>query len=60
MMSAGAMGGGVSSAIARALGLGLPCEVIADATTILHALIIAAGFAAFFSIAMLAGGLWPL
>ena len=55
MMSAGAMGGGVSSAIARALGSGRRED--ADAT-ILHALIIAAGFAAFFSIAMLAGGPW--
>jgi putative MATE family efflux protein len=53
MMSAGAMGGGVSSAIARALGSGRRED--ADAT-ILHALIIAVGFAAFFSIAMLAGG----
>jgi putative MATE family efflux protein len=53
MMSAGAMGGGVSSAIARALGSGRRED--ADAT-ILHALIIAAGFAAFFSIVMLAGG----
>jgi putative MATE family efflux protein len=53
MMSAGAMGGGVSSAIARALGSGRRED--ADAT-ILHALIIAAGFAAFFSVAMLAGG----
>ena len=51
MMSAGAMGGGVSSAIARALGSGRRDD--ADAT-ILHALIIAAGFAAFFSVAMLA------
>ena len=42
MMSAGAMGGGVSSAIARALGAGRRED--ADAT-ILHALIIAAGFA---------------
>src|SRR2546421_4641358 len=41
MMSAGAMGGGVSSAIARALGAGRRED--ADAT-ILHALIIAAGF----------------
>ncbi len=51
MMSAGAMGGGVSSAIARALGSGRSAD--ADAT-ILHALIIAAGFAAFFGVAMLA------
>ena len=48
MMSAGAMGGGVSSAIARALGAGRRED--ADAT-ILHALIIAAGFAAFFTVA---------
>jgi MATE family, multidrug efflux pump len=53
MMSAGAMGGGVSSAIARALGAGRRED--ADAT-ILHALLIAAGFAAFFMVAMLAFG----
>jgi putative MATE family efflux protein len=55
MMSAGAMGGGVSSAIARALGAGRRED--ADAT-ILHALIIAAGFAAFFTIAVIAAGPW--
>ena len=44
MMSAGAMGGGVSSAIARALGSGRRED--ADAT-ILHALVIATCFAAF-------------
>jgi putative MATE family efflux protein len=53
MMSAGAMGGGVSSAIARALGGGRSDD--ADAT-ILHALIIAIGFAAFFSAAVLIAG----
>jgi putative MATE family efflux protein len=53
MMSAGAMGGGVSSAIARALGAGRRED--ADAT-ILHALIIATGFAAFFTAAVLAFG----
>jgi putative MATE family efflux protein len=53
MMSAGAMGGGVSSAIARALGAGRSDD--ADAT-ILHALVIAAGFAAFFTIAVIAAG----
>jgi putative MATE family efflux protein len=53
MMSAGAMGGGVSSAIARALGAGRRED--ADAT-ILHALLIATGFAAFFTVAMLAVG----
>ena len=53
MMSSGAMGGGVSSAIARALGAGRRED--ADAT-ILHALLIAAGFAAFFTVAMLVFG----
>jgi putative MATE family efflux protein len=55
MMSAGAMGGGVSSAIARALGSGRRAD--ADAT-ISHALIIAAGFAAFFTVAVIAAGPW--
>src|SRR6478752_1242221 len=55
MMSAGAMGGGVSSAIARALGANRRED--ADAT-ILHALIIAAGFAAFFSVTVIAAGPW--
>ncbi|MBX9845348.1 MAG: MATE family efflux transporter [Xanthobacteraceae bacterium] len=55
MMSAGAMGGGVSSAIARALGAGRRED--ADAT-ILHALLIAAGFAAFFTVSMIAAGPW--
>jgi putative MATE family efflux protein len=55
MMSAGAMGGGVTSAIARALGSGRRDD--ADAT-ILHALVIAAAFAAFFSVAMISGGPW--
>ena len=53
MMSAGAMGGGVSSAIARALGANRRED--ADAT-ISHALIIATGFAAFFTIAVILGG----
>jgi putative MATE family efflux protein len=55
MMSAGAMGGGVSSAIARALGAGRRED--ADAT-ILHALVIAAGFAAFFTVTVIAAGPW--
>src|SRR5262249_38443614 len=55
MMSAGAMGGSVSSAIARALGRGRRDD--ADAT-ILHALIIAAAVAVIFSVAVLAGGPW--
>jgi putative MATE family efflux protein len=53
MMSSGAMGGGVSSAIARALGANRRED--ADAT-ILHALVIAAGFAAVFTVIMLAFG----
>jgi putative MATE family efflux protein len=55
MMSAGAMGGGVSSSIARALGAGRRAD--ADAV-VLHALVIAAALAAFFTIVMLAGGPW--
>ena len=55
MMSGGAMGGGISSAIARALGSGRRDD--ADAI-VLHALVIGALFAAFFSVAMLAGGPW--
>ena len=55
MMSAGAMGGGVSSAIARALGAGRRED--ADAT-ISHALIIAAGFALFFTVTVIAAGPW--
>ena len=46
-MTAGAMGGGVVSAIARALGAGRPDEAAALAT---HALVIAIGGAALFAI----------
>jgi putative MATE family efflux protein len=53
MMSGGAMGGGISSAVARALGAGRRDD--ADAI-LLHALVIGALFAAFFCIAMLALG----
>src|SRR5262245_61429619 len=55
MMSAGAMGGGVSSAIARALGSRRHAD--ADAI-VLHALVIALGFAAVFSFAVLLSGPW--
>jgi len=55
MMSSGAMGGGVSSAIARALGSGRRED--ADAT-ILHALVIATCFAAFFTFTVIAAGPW--
>jgi putative MATE family efflux protein len=53
MMSAGAMGGGMSSAIARALGGGRRAD--ADALA-LHALVIGLLFGLTFTIALLAGG----
>jgi len=53
MISAGAMGGGISSAIARALGAGRRDE--ADAL-VMHALIITVALGAFFSGTMLAFG----
>jgi putative MATE family efflux protein len=53
MISAGAMGGGISSAIARSLGAGRHED--ADAL-VLHALVINAGLGAVFSIVMLAFG----
>src|SRR5215813_10750146 len=53
MISAGAMGGGISSAIARALGAGRRDE--ADAL-VMHALIIMVALGAFFSATMLAFG----
>src|SRR6266852_440003 len=55
MMSAGAMGGGISSAIARALGAGRRAD--ADAL-VLHALIIAMVFGVIFTVALLGGGRW--
>jgi putative MATE family efflux protein len=55
MMSAGAMGGGISSAIARALGAGRRAD--ADALA-LHALSIAVVFGLAFTAAVLAGGPW--
>ena len=55
MMSAGAMGGGVSSAVARALGAGRRQD--ADALA-LHALVIAIVVGLVFSAAVLAGGRW--
>src|SRR6476619_1870018 len=53
MMSAGAMGGGISSAIARALGGGRRADANALA---LHALVIALGFGIAFTLALLTGG----
>ena len=55
MMSAGAMGGGISSAIARALGAGRRDD--ADALVV-HALVIAVGFGLLFMLAVLGGGRW--
>jgi putative MATE family efflux protein len=53
MMSAGAMGGGISSAIARAIG----AKRMADANAlVIHALIISIALGLAFSVAMLAGG----
>jgi putative MATE family efflux protein len=53
MMSQGAMGGGIASAIARALGAGRRDE--ADAL-VLHAILINVVFGAFFSVTVLAFG----
>jgi putative MATE family efflux protein len=55
MMSAGAMGGGISSAIARALGGGRRAD--ADALAV-HALIIALAFGLVFMVALLGSGSW--
>src|SRR5436309_9599318 len=55
MMSAGAMGGGISSAIARAIGAGRRAD--ADAL-VLHALAIAVGFGLVFTLTLLGGGGW--
>lgn len=48
-MSTGAMGGGVISAIARALGAGRPAEASA---LVLHAVVIAVGFGLVFAVAL--------
>src|SRR5262245_1368932 len=55
MMSAGAVGGGISSAVARALGAGR--RVDADALTV-HALAIAVMFGLAFTLGVLGGGRW--
>ena len=52
-MSAGGMGGGVSSAVARALGAGRPRQAQALAA---HAVLIALAMAALFTISLLFGG----
>jgi Na+-driven multidrug efflux pump len=53
MMSAGAIGGGISSAIARALGANRRDD--ADALVV-HALAVALGLGLFFTVALLGGG----
>lgn len=55
MTSAGAMGGGIASAIARALGAGRRDD--ADAL-VLHSTVIALGFGLLFSAVVLGGGRW--
>jgi putative MATE family efflux protein len=55
MMSAGAMGGGISSGIARALGAGRRAD--AD-SYVLHALVISVALGIAFSVIFLGGGRW--
>lgn len=55
MTSAGAMGGGIASAIARALGAGKRDD--GDAL-VLHSIAIALGFGLLFSVVVLGGGRW--
>jgi putative MATE family efflux protein len=55
MISAGAMGGGISSAIARALGSGRRAD--ADAF-VAHALAISVALGCFFSLTFITGGPW--
>ncbi len=55
MTSAGAIGGGIASSIARALGAGRRADANA---LVLHAIVIAIGFGIAFSLALLFGGRW--
>src|SRR5438876_5828567 len=55
MMSAGAIGGGISSAIARALGANRRDDANA---LVVHALAVALGLGILFTIALLGGGGW--
>ena len=55
MMSAGAMGGGIASSIARALGSGRRADANA---LVLHASAIAVGFGLAFTTALIFGGRW--
>jgi putative MATE family efflux protein len=55
MMSAGAMGGGIASSIARALGGGRRADANA---LVMHALLIALGLGVAFTIGVVGGGRW--
>ena len=55
MMSAGAMGGGIASSIARALGAGRRADANA---LVLHALVIALGLGVAFTIGVVGSGRW--
>lgn len=55
MMSSGAIGGGIASSIARALGGGRRDDANA---VVLHALVLALGFGAIFTVGLLSGGRW--
>jgi len=55
MTSAGAMGGGIASSIARTLGAGRRDDANA---LVLHAIVIALGFGLVFTFALLFGGRW--
>lgn len=55
MSSSGAIGGGIASSIARAIGAQRRCD--ADAL-VLHAMVVALGFGLAFTSAMLLGGPW--
>jgi putative MATE family efflux protein len=55
MMSAGAVGGGIASAIARALGARRQAEANA---LLVHAGVVALGFGLLFTMTMIAGGPW--
>lgn len=55
MTSAGAMGGGIASSVARALGAGRRDDANA---LVLHAAVVALGFGVAFSLALLLGGRW--
>lgn len=55
MMSAGAIGGGIASSIARALGGGRRDDANA---LVMHSIVVAIGFGLAFTVALLLGGRW--